>query len=124
MRSLLVLVVILFALSARGEERDSYYIDGNLLYEQLLGGDRAATGYIRGVHDGFQLSEYHTPSPQRLFCTPLGMTGGQLAGVVREYLAEDPISRAYPAGILVLRALVMAFPCPQDRSAAFRRGDG
>ena len=111
MRSLLALAAVLLALTAKGEELQGRYVDGNLLYDQLLRAQDVAAGYILGIHDGIGIIQYHAPSEQRLFCTPTGITGEQLAEVVRGYLEADPMLRDWPAAILVIRAFALAFPC-------------
>ena len=111
MKRLLALAAVLVALSAKGEDIQDRYVDGNLLYDQLLRAKESAAAYILGIHDAIEIIQYHAPGQQRLFCTPIATTGDQLAAVVQRYLEAEPAVRDYPAAILVLRAFVLAFPC-------------
>ncbi|HTT38935.1 MAG TPA: Rap1a/Tai family immunity protein [Burkholderiales bacterium] len=111
MRALLAVALVLLALNARGDEPREDIVDGNLLYEELQRAPEAAAAYILGIHDGIGVIQYHAPSDRRLFCAPVGITGEQLAEVVRRSLEADPMLRDYPAAILVIRAFVLAFPC-------------
>lgn len=108
MRSALAFALILFASSAKAQP---YLMDGNTLYERLLRQDPSAITYILGVYDGIQIVQFHAPSTERLLCAPPGITGPQAAEVVRQYLETDRALLDYPAGVLVLRALVLTFPC-------------
>ena len=108
MKSMLALAFALFALSAQAQP---YFMDGNALYKRLLRQDASAIAYIFGVYDGIQLIQYHTPSAERLICAPAAATGTELVDAVRGYLEAEPALLDYPAGVLVLRAFVWAFPC-------------
>jgi hypothetical protein len=108
MRAALAFVLILLVSGAKAQP---YIMDGNALYQRLLRQDPSAITYILGVYDGVQIAQFHAPSTERLLCAPPGMTPLQLAEVVRRYLETDPAILGYPAGVLVLRALVLTFPC-------------
>jgi hypothetical protein len=86
-------------------------MDGNAFYQRLLRQDASAVAYIFGVYDGIQIIQYHASSSERLVCAPAAVTGTELVDAVRGYLEADPTILDYPAGVLVLRALVWAFPC-------------
>ena len=103
--------LMLCARNASGEQNDARYVDGNLLYQQLLRGSPGGTGYILGINDGIQLMQVHSAAADRVFCTPAGATGEELADVVRSYLEGEPAIRDLPAGILVIRALALRYPC-------------
>lgn len=108
MKRLLVLAVSLFALSAHA---DPYFMDGNALQGRLARQDPSAAAYVFGIYDGIEIVQYHAPSAQRLMCPPAGASGTELLDAVRGYMESEPALLDYPAAILVLRALVWAFPC-------------
>ena len=108
MRSVLALILSLFAFSAQAAP---YFMDGNALYERLVRQDASAITYIFGVYDGIQIIQYHAPAADRLICTPAAVTGTELVDAVRGYLDAEPAILGYPAAVLVLRAFVWAFPC-------------
>jgi len=107
-RLLLALAVGLFALTARA---DPYFMDGNALQGRLARQDPSAAAYVFGIYDGIEIVQYHTPSAQRLMCPPAATSGSELLDAVRGYMEVEPGLLDYPAAILVLRALVWAFPC-------------
>jgi Rap1a immunity proteins len=102
---------MLWAPGAAAEESDARYVDGNLLYQQLVRRSAGGTGYILGINDGVQLMQVHSPAADRVFCTPTGATGEELANVVLSYLEAELALRDLPAGILVIRALALRYPC-------------
>lgn len=106
MRSILALALGLFALTAQAD-----FMDGNALYGRLLRQDPSAAAYIFGVYDGVQITQYHAPSGERIICAPAAVSGTELVDAVRGYLQAEPSLLSYPAGILVLRAFIWAFPC-------------
>jgi Ssp1 endopeptidase immunity protein Rap1a len=108
MRSLFSLVLLLFALNAQAQE---HFIDGGVLYERLQRKDPSSIAYIFGIYDAIQIVQYHGAVADQYFCAPTGVTGLQLADGVRDFLESDPAMSEYPAGILVLRALISMFPC-------------
>ncbi|HTS52918.1 MAG TPA: Rap1a/Tai family immunity protein [Burkholderiales bacterium] len=108
MRGVLAFVFALFALSAQAQP---FFMDGNVLYQRLLRQDPSAITYVFGVYDGVEIVQYHAPSAERLVCAPPAVTGTELVDAVRGYLEADPAILNYPAGVLVLRAFVWAFPC-------------
>ena len=114
-RFLLCTFLLLQGTTAQSAERgSSAYIDGNLIYDYLVQGNGAGTAYILGIHDGIQMAQYHTPVAERLYCTRPGITGGELADIVQRYLEANPDARGYPAVIIIVRALVLAFPCDKS----------
>jgi hypothetical protein len=108
MKPLLALALSLFALSARA---DPYFMDGNALQGRLARQDPSAAAYVLGVYDGIEIIQYHAPSAQRLMCPPAATSGSELLDAVRGYMEAEPGLLEYPAAILVLRALIWAFPC-------------
>ena len=59
-------------------------------------------GFVLGVHDAYA---------SRFFCVPRGVSKGQLAAIVRTYLAQNPEQWHRGAVNLVTDALAAAFPC-------------
>jgi len=108
MKSILALGLVLLALNAQAQE---HFIDGGALYERLLRKDPSSITYIFGVYDAVQIVQYHGSAADQYFCAPPGVTGIQLIEGVRGFLETEPSMREFPAGILVLRALISMFPC-------------
>ena len=67
----------------------------------------ACSVYTGGVTD---LTQFH-PYPQLTFCTPKGVTYGQMGEVVKKYLTDNPARLHRPAAELVLESMFEAFPC-------------
>lgn len=92
------------------------FMDGNKLLEQCQ--SRSPTdwgdciGYISGVHDALVTIS---------FCTPSGVTRGQVRDVVVAALVGAPQIRHYSADRIVTGALRSAWPCPQTEQPAARR---
>lgn len=66
-------------------------------------------GYILGVVDsivGITATERHTT-----LCIPANADADQLVRVVVKYLADNPANLNEPAGPLVAKAMLDAFPC-------------
>ena len=110
MRSILALGLLLASLNARAQE---HFIDGGALYERLMRKDPSSITYIFGVYDAIQIVQYHGGGSDQYFCAPPGVTGIQLVEGVQSFLDTEPAMREFPAGILVLRALISMFPCGQ-----------
>ena len=108
MRGILGLGLVFLAFNAQAQE---HFIDGGALYERLLRKDPSAITYIFGVYDAIQIVQYHGSAADQYFCAPAGVTGIQLVEGVRGFFEEEPAMRQFPAGILVLRALISMFPC-------------
>jgi len=108
MKTLLAVLLAVLAFNARAQQ---HFIDGNVLYEKLQRKDPSAITYILGVYDAMQIVQIHSGA-ERYFCAPPAVTGIQLVDAVRGHMEADPEVRSYPAGVLVLRALIIAFPCP------------
>jgi hypothetical protein len=87
------------------EDTVSYFKDGNALLSDCESNDAfsagACLGYVTGAHDGLG---------PRLVLVPENATAGQIKDVVVKYLRDNPESRNLPAGVLVMLALVKAWP--------------
>ena len=64
-----------------------------------------AIGYVMGVSD--LLYEINT-------CQPTGLDSDQLRDVMHLWLKDNPVERHESASILIERALLEAWPCPED----------
>lgn len=59
-------------------------------------------GFVAGVHDAVE---------GVLVCTPNEMKVGQIVGMVKKYVRDNPDKWNRPASTLVVNALSSAFPC-------------
>lgn len=59
-------------------------------------------GFVVGVHDALE---------GVLICTPNQVKVGQLIGIVKKYVRDNPDKWNRPASTLVVNALSSAFPC-------------
>lgn len=66
--------------------------------------------YVRGVWDGVTLHE-ELAKTAPYFCVPSGVTVGQVKDVFVKFLAENPKSRHLSGDVLVMAALIQAYPC-------------
>jgi hypothetical protein len=108
MRLIAALCFALVSASAAGQE---HFLDGKVLYERLQKQDAAAMTYIFGVFDAVQILQYHVPMAERHICPPPGLAGKDLADIVLRHLDADDAARDLPAGVLVLAAFIVRFPC-------------
>jgi len=102
-----ILALLWFVLTSAYAASIGYFVDGNELKDRLAKktGSRyqVGLGYVMGVHDAWNGS----------FCTPDGVTAGQLDAIVSKYLADNPKLLHLSADQLVIKALQDAFPCPR-----------
>lgn len=86
---------------------------GNNLYEACTGTQGTAqlgcTGYIMGVADTLYALPSYTG--KAVVCLPDGYDLQQVKDVVVKYLGAHPEDRAKSASVLVISALLVAFPC-------------
>ena len=64
-----------------------------------------AIGYVMGVSD----SLYETN-----VCQPTGLNSDQLRDVMHLWLKDNPVERHESASVLIERALLEAWPCPEE----------
>lgn len=100
------------AVAAPAERTVTLYESGNDLWGlcgEVTSGPSpgGCTSYIAGASDGISWS------PITQFCPSPGVTAGQVADVVRQYLWSHPERRNHAAVELVGNALKTAFPCPK-----------
>jgi hypothetical protein len=69
-------------------------------------------GYIAGAVDQMVGLSVQTDT---VYCIPSNGDSDQLIRVVLKYLKENPATLNYPAGALVAKAIVAAFPCPPSQ---------
>jgi hypothetical protein len=112
MRGVLALGLMLFGLSAWG----AGYADGAALYDALSRNDPEAVAYVMGVYDAVQIAQYHAQAADAYFCAPSGVTASELAEAVKKSLEREPTILSYPSGLLVFRALILAFPCGESEA--------
>jgi hypothetical protein len=85
----------------------AYYMTGNSIVQDCDAMNAACISYVTGVVDGQWWGE------PNMNCIPDGVTTGQLAQVVRKYLAEHPERLHLNAPVLVADAVSGAWPCAQ-----------
>ena len=119
-RLALIAVLCLLPELAIGE----VFYDGNKLYSGLgycpeLQGTRfsgqakvgkaysceRAIGYVMGVSDS--LNETNV-------CQPTGLNSNQLRDVMHLWLKDNPVKRHESAPVLIQKALLEAWPCPEE----------
>ena len=98
------------ALTMLASTAEAQYQSGNEIYSDLTGRTDAeqmfALGYVIGVVDAYI---------QKEVCVPQSVTQGQLAEVVKQFLASRPQIRHQPADILVVIAVKQHWPCQNGR---------
>jgi len=67
--------------------------------------------YWIGYIAGFNRMNGVVSSDSRVFCPPEGVTTEQSIRVARKFLQDDPANLHLNAGILLLMAMMSAFPC-------------
>lgn len=92
---------------------EASFLDGNDLYARCAApmGDVSLSfcnGYVAGISDA--LYEGNSVNGYKA-CIPSGPTVGQMADVVRQFLAANPASRHKASEGLVAHAISDAFPC-------------
>jgi Rap1a immunity proteins len=71
-------------------------------------------GILRGAELGSSLTrlEANDTTLPKLFCRPDNVESGQVAKIVLKFVRENPEKANEETALLVMRALVRAFPCP------------
>lgn len=103
---------LLIALLVMSSPSNAGFDTGNQLWDACQNREDAmntvrCVGYVRGAVDALTFAA----STSDLFCLRNGVTAGQVRDVVVNHLAQHPQDRDRGATILVLNALVDAFPC-------------
>jgi hypothetical protein len=80
---------------------------GNYTTQQAIDGT-FCRGYIAGAVDQMVGLSVQTTT---VYCIPSNADNDQLIRVVLKYLNDNPATLNYPAGALVAKAIVAAFPC-------------
>ncbi len=73
--------------------------------------DRRFQVYVAGVHDA-HVGARQSSTDDRLFCSPGGATVNQVSVAVYRFLRKNPEMSFESGSVLVISALVEAFPCP------------
>lgn len=77
--------------------------------------DRIYLSGLRGIADGIEWSNTRlkTNGQKQLYCPPekLAMTVDQYRSIFVRYVKENPSEGKFPAGLVMLEALVETFPC-------------
>lgn len=109
MRAKLFAAALAAAVAASNTHAQLEFESGNSLYAKLTGdqADRLmAMSYIVGIHDAYAAIT---------ICAPDGVTKGQLADMIRNWLGNNPVQRHRPASVLVNEALNKVWPCKNNR---------
>jgi hypothetical protein len=69
------------------------------------------TAYVVGVVDGEVVERSALNDPQDICISTDAVVAGQVADVVRLFLAQHPADRNYPGAALAIIAVKVAFPC-------------
>lgn len=94
-----------------------FFVSGNDLWEQCRNtqspNDQArCSSFIVSVVDTYNTSVKQSDA---LFCTPPGITIGQLVDVAKKHLEQNPEHRHIQAALVVMRAFRVAFGAPPCR---------
>lgn len=89
---------------------NAQFMSGNQLKDHCNKADNLVSaglcmGYVEGVADANSF----------LFCTPPGVTVGQIRDVVKKYLNDNPAQLHKPGDDLATEALRSAFPCAKRK---------
>lgn len=93
---------LLFLAGIMSPYAGAYLVNGEMLLDDIEKRSAAAAGYVEGVTDTLNNSQ---------FCIPAGTGTRQLKAVVKEYLVNNPALSAQPAAHSVSTALKASFPC-------------
>lgn len=85
---------------------DNQRVDGDLLKVGLC------LGLVEGVRNSLMILGARSGTPS-VSCMPLTLTNGQAVRVVLKYLRANPEALHQEKVVLVLLALVAAYPCKQ-----------
>lgn len=80
---------------------------GNYTTQQAIDGT-FCRGYLAGAMDEMVALSLHTTT---VYCIPSNADNDQILRVVLKYLKDNPATLNYPAGSLVEKAIIAAFPC-------------
>lgn len=80
---------------------------GNFTTQQAIDGT-FCRGYVAGAVDQMVGLSVQTTT---VYCIPSNADNDQLVRVVLKYLNDNPATLNYPAGALVAKAIIAAFPC-------------
>lgn len=104
MKKLLILGACCLSLHAQAQFKDGNYVYNQMQKDYASSEWFNAIGYVVGVADS---------NNGIIFCLPNTATAMQLFDLSKQYFAENPASRHFPAAILISAALARPFPCPK-----------
>ena len=116
MKKLLIALTLVFCVTAT-EAKSKIYLSGDELYGQCTGDHRlqitTCQSYVLGISDTLEgLKDIGVKvSPISDICIPRSATLIDRILAVKRYLRTKSVDLAYPGGIVVVNALVKAFPC-------------
>ena len=95
---------------------------------QQVGDAALCLAYVEGIMDAVTSENLHiersksneSPIP---ICLPTQITGNTLTEVVARFLDQNPALRTFGGATLVIRALELSFPCPQQHPRCRARID-
>ena len=70
-------------------------------------------GFVSGVLLTYQMG---VPDKDKTYCVPSGVTIGQVIGVFLKYADEYPSALHLDAGLSLVVAMTVAFPCGEEHS--------
>ena len=98
------MIALLASASAHAQFKDGNYVYNQMQKDYASSEWFNAIGYVVGVADS---------NNGVIFCLPQTATAMQLFDLSKQYFAENPASRHFPAAILISAALARPFPCPK-----------
>ena len=110
---ILALFVLVMSIPAEAD-----YYTGNDLAEDCEAKNNmlkqgACIGFVTGLNQGVFLTSSISKS-KKIFCAPRGVSVGQLVKVAVKFMKENPEVLHLSAGIILMRAYRVAFPCNEQ----------
>lgn len=106
-RLALVVVVVLPSVSSAQSS-----MSGNDLHNICTTDPASALAYVMGVTDGVRLYSGQLPPGALPLCIPNGVTNNQARDITCKFTRDRPELRHLNGPLIVVLALVGAFPCP------------
>lgn len=89
--------------------------DARAYMQQIDNGSELHLQMLSAIAEGITLANVQVAIRKQppLFCPPQEMvfTNDQYAEIARQYLKKRPQMGVYPVGLVMVRALVLTFPC-------------
>lgn len=96
-----------------------FQTSGSAFLSRCGGSDESASmrgtclGYVIGVDQGFTLSR-DIANLDPVYCTPQGVSFGQIAAIFIKYIKDHPEKLHLEARALEITSLIEAFPCKPE----------